>query len=385
MSKPTFVGQQSYSKGLEDVPVCESKIGYVDGEKGWLIYRGYEIADLIQFSTFEETSYLTLYGKLPTSAELSSFRQKLVQARDLPEGIFSVVRSLPANGNPMAAVRTTFSALGSFEKKADKFDLREWMEIGIRQISQLATIVGAVGRHRTNLPPIQPDPALGHTANLLWMLTGTKPSPKMIKVMDTAMILHVDHEMNASTFASMTVASSLADMYSAVTAGIASLKGPLHGGANEEVVKMLIEIGSVKNADAWLDNAFASKKKISGFGHRVYRTYDPRAVILKKYAEEAATESGKHHLFDIADRVEQRVVQQYGGKGIFPNVDFFSGIVYYCYGIAPELFTPLFAASRVTGWVARIVEYLQDNRLFRPRAIYTGDLKATYVPLDKRT
>lgn len=249
----------------------------------------------------------------------------------------------------------------------------------------MSTVVGAVGRHRANLPPLEPDHGLGHTANLLWMLTGKKPSEKMTKVMDVAMILHVDHEMNASTFASMAVASSLADMYSAVTGGIASLKGPLHGGANEEVVKMLLEIGSVEKTDSWLDNAFASKKKISGFGHRVYRTYDPRAVILKRYAEEAAAESGNRHLFDIAERVEQRVVQQYGGKGIFPNVDFFSGILYYCYGIAPELFTPLFAASRVTGWVARIVEYLQDNRLFRPRAIYTGDLKASYVPIDNRT
>ncbi len=385
MSKQTFVGQQSYSKGLEDVPVCESKIGYVDGEKGWLVYRGYEIADLIQFSSFEETSYLTLYGKLPTSGELSSFQQKLIQARTIPQGIGDIVCSLPSDGNPMAAVRTAFSALGSFEKKAEKFDLREWTDIGVKQISQMATVVGAIGRHRMNLPPVQPDPSLGHTANLMWMLTGRKPNEKMTKVMDIAMILHVDHEMNASTFASMAVASSLADMYSAVTGGIASLKGPLHGGANEEVVKMLLEIGSVEKADAWLDNAFASKKKVSGFGHRVYRTYDPRAVILKKYAEEAANESGNRHLFDIALQVEKRVVQQYGVKGIFPNVDFFSGIVYYCYGIVPELFTPIFAASRVTGWVARIVEYLQDNRLFRPRAIYTGDLKATYVLLDKRT
>ncbi len=385
MSKQTFVGQQSYSKGLEDVPVCESKIGYVDGEKGWLVYRGFEIADLIQYSSFEETSYLTLYGKLPTSAELSLFKQKLIQARNLPKGIFEIIQSLPSDGNPMAAVRTGFSALGSFEKKADKFDLKEWTEIGVRQISQMAVVVGAVGRRRADLPAVLPDPGLGHTANLVWMLTGKKPSEKMARVMDIAMILHVDHEMNASTFASMAVASSLADMYSAVTGGIASLKGPLHGGANEEVVKMLLEIGSLENTDTWLDNAFASKKKISGFGHRVYRTYDPRAVILKQYAEEAANESGNDHLFRIALQVEKRVVQQYGSKGIFPNVDFFSGIVYYCYGISPELFTPLFAASRVTGWVARIVEYLQDNRLFRPRAIYTGDLKASYVPLDKRT
>ncbi|MEO8168710.1 MAG: citrate synthase/methylcitrate synthase [bacterium] len=385
MTKQTFVGQQSYSKGLEDVPVCESKIGYVDGEKGWLVYRGFEIADLVQYSSFEETSYLTLYGKLPTILELSLFKQKLIQARNLPKGIFEIIQSLPSDGNPMAAVRTGFSALGSFEKKADKFDLKEWTEIGVRQISQMAVVVGAVGRRRADLPAVLPDPELGHTANLLWMLTGKKPSEKMARVMDIAMILHVDHEMNASTFASMAVASSLADMYSAVTGGIASLKGPLHGGANEEVVKMLLEIGLLEKTDSWLDNAFASKKKISGFGHRVYRTYDPRAVILKQYAEEAANESGNEHLFRIALQVEKRVVQQYGSKGIFPNVDFFSGIVYFCYGISPELFTPLFAASRVTGWVARIVEYLQDNRLFRPRAIYTGDLKASYVPLDKRT
>ncbi len=379
-----FVGDATYVRGLEDVPVCESKIGYVDGEKGWLVYRGYEIAELVKYSTFEETSFLTLFGTLPRRNELVDFTSALRRHRTIPTEVHGLIRSMPRSANPMAILRTAFSALGCFEQHADSFNLDRWREIGVKQIAQMSTVVASIARHRKGLPPVDPDPALGPTANLLWMMTEEQPDEMKSKVMDIAMILHLDHEMNASTFASMAVASSLADMYSAVTSGIASLKGHLHGGANEDVVNMLLEIGSIDRADAYLDDAFSRKKKISGFGHRVYKTYDPRAVILKKFAEEVSTTHGYRHLYDIALRVEERVVEQYGGKGIFPNVDFFSGIIYYSYGIEPALFTPIFAASRVSGWVARVIEYLQDNRLFRPRALYKGTLEAQYVPIEER-
>ncbi|MBI4535386.1 MAG: citrate synthase/methylcitrate synthase [Ignavibacteriae bacterium] len=384
MDKERFLGQASFAKGLEDVIVCESKIGYVDGAKGWLVYRGYEIADLVKCSTFEETAYLTIFGKLPRGAELEEFTSKLSSYRSLPEPVHRIIRELPQDGNAMASLRTAFSALGSYDNTGDRFDHSAWTEIGIKQVAQMGTAVGAIARHRKGLSPLVPDSSLCYTANLLYMISGRKPDDRMTKVMDAAMILHIDHEMNASTFASMAVASSLADMYSAITAGLASLKGPLHGGANETVLRMLLEIGVADRADAYLDDMFARKKKISGFGHRVYKTYDPRAVILKKFADEVSATNGTRHLYEIAQKVEERVVKQYGGKGIFPNVDFFSGIIYYSYGIDPGLFTPLFAASRVVGWVARILEYLKDNRLFRPRALYTGDLVASYTPLSER-
>lgn len=382
MSK--FIGHTDFAKGLEDVVVCESKIGYVDGEKGWLVYRGYEIADLVKYSSFEETSYLTLFGKLPGKAELFDFKRRLSEYRALPPELYRILDSLPQNSNTMASLRTAFSALASWERQADEFDLDTWTDIGVRQIAQISSVVAAVARRRKALHYVEPDPSLDHTANMLWMMLGKQPDPEMVRVMDVAMILHIDHEMNASTFASMAVASSLADMYSAVTAGISSLKGPLHGGANEAVVKMLLEIGTPDRVDGYMDDVFRKKKKISGFGHRVYKTYDPRAVILKKLAGDISARHGTGTLFEVALRVEERVVRQYGGKGIFPNVDFFSGIIYYSLGIEPALFTPIFAAGRTPGWVARTLEYLQDNRLFRPRALYTGDLEAPYIPLEER-
>lgn len=382
MSK--FIGRTDFVKGLEDVVVCESKIGYVDGEKGWLVYRGYEIADLVKYSSFEEVSYLMLFGRLPGKQELVDFKGRLSQHRALPAEVYGILDSLPQGGNAMASLRTAFSALASWEHEADNFDLERWTDIGIRQISQMSSVVAAVARRRKALPYVAPDRSLDHTANMLWMMLGKPPESDIVHAMDMAMILHIDHEMNASTFTSMAVASSLADMYSAVTAGIASLKGPLHGGANEAVVKMLLEIGSPDRVDAYMDEAFRKKTRISGFGHRVYKAYDPRAIILKKLANEITAKYGTRDLYETALRVEDRVVRQYGGKGIFPNVDFFSGIIYYSLGIEPAMFTPIFAAGRVPGWVARTLEYLQDNRLLRPRAIYTGDLEARYIPLEER-
>ncbi len=379
-----FTGHAEYSKGLDGVIACESKIGYVDGDQGWLIYGGIDIEDLAALSNYEESACLALYGRLPTQAELDDFKKKLLAARAVPGEVFDILKKLPKNAHTMAWLRTGFSALGCFVPNIDDFDLKYWTEVGINQIAQMATVAAAVGRIRKGLEPVDPDPSLDHAANFLWMLNGKKPSAEEAKVMDVNLILHLDHEMNASTFTSMSTISSLSDMYSAVVSGIGSLKGPLHGGANEQVIKMLLEIGDPAKAEGYVKDKMAKKQKIMGFGHRVYKAYDPRARILRQYAEKWAKEKGLYYLFESADIVEKTVIEALGKKGIFPNVDFYSGIVYYAMGIETDMFTPIFAVSRIAGWVARNLEYVADNRIFRPRALYTGPLKTDYVPIEQR-
>jgi citrate synthase len=284
----------------------------------------------------------------------------------------------------MAALRTGFSAVGNFEKGLEPLNLERWTETGIKQIAQMATVAGAWARICKGLEPVEPDPKLDHATNFLYMMTGKKPPPEEAKVMDVSLILHLDHEMNASTFTTMVIASSLPDMYSAVVGGIGSLKGPLHGGANEQVLRLLLDIGEPAKAEAYVQDLMARKIKIMGFGHRVYKAYDPRARILRRYAEQMSAEKGIGKLFAIADIVEKTVIAKLGARGIFPNVDFYSGIVYHAMGIEVDMFTPIFAVSRVAGWVARDLEYVADNRIFRPRSLYTGSLKEEYVPIDKR-
>ncbi len=382
-----FYGQEEFSKGLEGVIACESKLGYIDGQKGWLIYRGIEIGDLAEHSTYEETAYLLLFGKLPTRKELDEFTQKLVNYRTIDPRVADIIKSMPPTAHPMALLRTAFSALGTYEnpEKVDEFDLEAWTELGIKAISQMATVAAEVGRLRAGLPPVAPDPNLNHASNFFYMLTGKKPNELEADVMNKALILHADHGMNASTFTSMVVASSLSDIYSAITGGLSSLKGPLHGGANERTLKMFMEIGEPENAKAYIEDKLARKVKIMGMGHRVYKAYDPRAKILKSYAERLAKLSGNEKLYIISQEVEKVMIERLGKKGIFPNVDYYSGIVYYSLGIDSKMFTPIFAVSRVAGWVARVLEYLHSNRIFRPRAIYTGPLKAEYVPIDQRS
>jgi citrate synthase len=382
-----FYGQEEFAKGLEGVIACESKIGYIDGQKGWLIYRGIEIGDLAEHSTYEETAYLLLFGKLPTRKELDEFNKKLVSYRKIDPRVAEIIRDMPPKAHPMALLRTAFSALGTYEdpEKVDEFDLDTWTDLGIKAISEMATVAAEVGRLRAGQPPVEPDPELNHASNFFYMLTGRKPNELEADVMNKALILHADHGMNASTFTSMVVASSLSDIYSAVTAGIASLKGPLHGGANERTLKMFMEIGEPENARAYIEDKLAKKVKIMGMGHRVYKAYDPRARILSAYAEKLAKLSGNEKLYIIAKEVEKVMIERLGQKGIFPNVDFYSGIVYYSLGIDPKMFTPIFAVARVAGWVARVLEYLHSNRIFRPRAVYTGPLKAEYIPIDQRS
>lgn len=390
MAGPKFVGEVQWpvtielGKGLEGAITGHSKIGYVDGQKGWLVYRGYNIFDLAEHSNYEETAYLLLFGHLPTRKELDDFKGKLVGYRTIPKEVIETLQMLPKDCHPMAALRTGISVLGCLDPKADQVTVENDTEIAVKLISQTATVAAAIARIRKGQEVVDPDPSLGHTANFLYMALGEKPSDLTAKVMDVSMILHADHGMNASTFTCMVVNSSLSDLYSSVCGGIGSLKGPLHGGANERALAEMLKIKDVDGAVEYVKDAIANKKKIMGFGHRVYKAYDPRAKVLGKYSQEVTEKLGLGHLYQIAKKVEDEVIAAYGEKGIFPNVDFYSGTIYYALGIEVPLFTPIFAVSRVAGWVARVLEYLPENRIFRPRAVYVGDMEQTYVPIDQR-
>jgi len=430
----TWPIQCTVGPGLEGAIACESKVGYVNGTKGWLIYRGYDIFDLCAHATFEEVSYLLVHGSLPSAAELKDFNKMLVSYRRLNKTLRRVMGFSVEQMNAMAALRlgtnlmrqeftyldqeegrpTTTDAIGSDEDsipmetkpKGEQHAIYEFKRYKRRRppkisknlqtgsgveacyhlISGVATITAAIARVHQGLMPIEPDPELSHAANFLYMMTGRRPTPVQERIMDIALILHADHGMNASTFSSMVVASTLADIYFAVGSGIAALSGPLHGGANEQVIHTLNEIGTPSNVKTWVDKALANKRKISGFGHRVYKAYDPRARILGPMAS-FLVENNKdaENLFNTARNLEQEVSTRLGTeKNIFPNVDFYSGIVYSALGIKTEMFTPIFAVSRVSGWTARVLEYLQNNRIFRPRAMYTGEFGNSYIPVDQR-
>lgn len=391
--EPQFTGEVQYpvdcqvGKGLEGAIATDTKIGYVNGAKGWLVYRGYEIFDLAEHSTFEETSYLLLYGKLPTRAELAKFQEQLLAHREIPKAVLQVLTEMPIRKtHPMSALRTAVSFLGNLDPTADETTVDAERRVAIQLIAQFPVLAGAIARLRSGKDPVRPKAEHSLAQTLLYTMTGEEPSAINAKLMDISLILHADHGMNASTFTTMVVNSSLSDMYGSVVAGIASLKGPLHGGANEHVLYTLEEIGSLANVEKWYTDAREKKRKIMGMGHRVYKAYDPRARILGPLAGalcEDHPEIGE--IYKIAVRLEELVTGQLGQeKKIFPNVDYYSGIVYRAMGIETAMFTPIFAVSRVSGWTARALEYLADNRIFRPRAVYTGPAAVEYVPIDKR-
>jgi len=372
--------------GLEGAIACGTSIGYVNGTKGWLVYRGYNCFDLAEHSNFEETSYLLLFGKLPTAKELADFKKKLASYAPLPREVVDVLSSLPtAKTRPMSALRTGVSVLGVLDANAEDTSVEAETEVSIKLIAQMGPLAGAIARLRQGQKPVAPDPSLSLAGNFLYTMTGKKPQADYERIMDVSLILHADHGMNASTFTSMVVNSSLSDMYSSITAGIGSLKGPLHGGANERVLHDLDEIGSAGNVDKWFAEARKAKRRVMGFGHRVYKAYDPRARILGPLAD-MMTQGTKHRtLYETAIKLDGVVCSELGAeKKIFPNVDFYSGLVYRAMGIETAMFTPIFAVSRISGWCARVLEYLASNRIFRPRAIYTGPTKAEYVPVGKR-
>lgn len=376
---------KEFSRGLEGVIAAESALTYIDGQKGILAYVGIPIEELAEHSTFEETAFLLLHQRLPSRAELQNFGEELASQRPLPSQVIQILKALPHQTAPMSLLRTAISVLGHFDPQAEDISPQALRTKALKMIAQLATLTAAIGRLRHNRELIAPDPSLSHSANFLYMLTGKKPDPAAARVFDVVLILQADHEFPASTFASLVVASTLSDSYSAISAALGALKGPLHGGASEQVVRMILEIGDPSRAQHYIKEKLARHERIMGFGHRVYKTYDPRARILKRHLQKFVEQGRDSQLFEIEQIVEKTVIETLGAKGIFPNVDFYSGTVCYSLGIEPELLTPIFAVSRVAGWMAHIIEYVADNRLFRPTTRYVGPPLGSYVPLEKRS
>jgi citrate synthase len=385
--------------GLEDTIATSSAICYVDGDRGVLAYCGYDIHDLARHATFEEVCYLLWHRRLPTRAELGDLQSQLAGARALPESIIRLMRSLPAGdpstgsgsprpgsgGDSMDALRTLTSALAHYDPDVHDASPQANYRKAVRLTAQLGTLVATLGRVNAGTGPIQPDPVLGHAANFLYMLTGERPSAAETRAFDVALILHADHELNASTFAARVAAATLADMHSAIVAAIATLKGPLHGGANADVMRLLLEIGATsapERAEEVVRGKLARKEKIPGFGHRVYHTEDPRATDLRQMSRDLGQRAGQPVWFDMSQRIEALVK---GEKKLNANVDFYSASTYYALGIPIDLFTPIFAVSRVSGWTAHVLEQYANNRLIRPRADYVGpEYPQRYVPVEQR-
>jgi 2-methylcitrate synthase len=370
--------------GLEDVVATSSAICYLDGDRGVLAYCGYDIHDLAPSATFEEVCFLLWHRRLPTRAELGDLQSQLAASRQLKEPIIRLMRSLPPV-NGMDALRTVTSALAHYESDAEETSPAAQYRKAVRLTAQIGSIVATWGRLQAGGGPIAPDPAMGHAANFLYMLTGERPNSTAIRAFDIALTLHADHELNASTFAARVAAATLTDIYSAMVAAIGTLKGPLHGGANAEVMKMLLELGQTASGDRvddFVRGKLARKEKIPGFGHRVYKTEDPRATHLRQMSRELGKRSGNTSWFDMSQRIEALVK---GEKKLNPNVDFYSASTYYALGIPIDLYTPIFAVSRVSGWTAHVLEQYANNRLIRPRADYTGpSYPQRFIPLEQR-
>ena len=370
--------------GLEDTVATSSAICYLDGEHGVLAYCGHDIHDLAQHSTFEEVCFLLWHRRLPTRAELGDLQSQFVAARPLPEPLVRLMRSLPP-GNSMDALRTLTSALGHYDADAAEQSPQANYRKAIRLTSQVASLVATMGRLNAGAGPIQPDPVLSHAANFLYMLTAERPSGLATRAFDVALILHADHELNASTFAARVAAATLTDIHSAIVAAIGALKGPLHGGANADVMRLLLEIGAgaaPEKAEDVVRTKLARKEKIPGFGHRVYHTEDPRATHLRQMSRDLGQRAGQAAWFEMSQRIEALVKTE---KKLNPNVDFYSASTYHALGIPIDLFTPIFAVSRISGWTAHVLEQYANNRLIRPRAEYIGpEYPQRYVPLDAR-
>jgi citrate synthase len=374
----------TFKEGLQDVVAATSSICFIDGERGVLSYRGIDIHELAEKSSFEEVCYLLWFGRLPREKELKSLTEDLIRNRAVPEEVFRLMRSFPSDANPMDVLRTAVSALSLYDpdRDASASDSAANQRKAYRLTGQVAVIVAATDRILSGKDPVAPDASLGHAANFVYMLTGKRPSATAEKAFDVALILHADHELNASTFAGRVTAATMSDIHSAVTSAIGALKGPLHGGANIDVMRMLLEIGEPENVQSYLRNALANKKKISGFGHRVYRTEDPRATHLRRMSRDLCESSGNAKWFEMSRLIEETMKRE---KNINANVDFYSATVYYTLGVRVDLFTPIFAVSRIAGWTAHILEQLGNNRLIRPRAEYTGpEYPASYVPMERR-
>jgi len=375
-----------YIPGLAGVPAARSSICLIDGSVGKLQYRGYPIEVLAEQCSYEEVAYLLVFGRLPTTQQLEQFRNQMIAERGLKFRIIDLLKTLPESGEPMDALTAAVAAMGMFYK-GDHISDPEFLRLSvIRLLAKVPTIVAAWDRIRRGDDPIKPSTELGHAANFLYMLEGQVPTRLAEKVFDVALILHAEHSMNASTFTARVTGSTLTDPYAVVASAIGSLAGPLHGGANEQVLTSLDSISdaSPNGVRRWAEDRLARKEKVMGFGHRVYKVKDPRATILQGLATQLFAKFGSTPDYDVAVELERQMAELVGGKGIYPNVDFYSGIVYQKLGIPTDLFTPIFAISRVAGWIAHLLEQLEGNRIFRPSQIWVGEADRDFVPIDDR-
>jgi len=368
-------------KGLREVIAADTKISDIDGEKGTLSYVGYEIQDLAEHSTFEEVVYLLHHLELPTAPELEGTATSLANERDLHPFQVQLMRTLAEQTSPMSMLRTSVSAASAFDPDGWDESPDAQARKALRLIAKTASLIATYHRLRTGMEMVTPNPALPHAADFLWMLHGTDPDPEDARVLDVMFVLYADHTMNASTFTARIVASTLADMFSAITAAIGTLKGPLHGGANEEAMKSFEEVGKPENAEAYVRDRLERHEKIFGFGHAVYKTYDPRARILRRLSKEACERAGKPRLHEIAEAIEKATFEQ---KGLYPNVDFYAAAVFHVLGIPTDLMTPVFAAARMAGWTAHVREQYADNKVIRPGSRYVGPKDRKWAPLEAR-
>ena len=367
--------------GLRGVVAAQSAIGDVNGEQGILIYQGYDIHDLAENSTFEEVIYLLWNGRLPVRAELEDLKAQFQANSDIPAEIVEMMKTFPKDANPMDVLRTSISALGFYDKNGHGTDRETAVKTAVKLTAQIGTLVAAWERIRSGKEAIAPDDSLSIAENFLYMFTGEKPEADEAHIFDVALILHADHELNASTFTTRVIAGTLADVYGAVTGGVAALAGPLHGGANTNVMKMLKEIGSEEAVDGWLDKALEEKRKIMGIGHAVYKTEDPRATWLRKFSKQLGEKKGEMKWFNMSEKIEKAMLDK---KGMYPNVDFYSASAYYLMDIPLDQYTPIFAVSRISGWTGHILEQYGNNKLIRPRAEYIGARDQKYVPIEER-
>ena len=370
------------SSGLRNVVAGESAISTIDGERGLLSYRGIDIHELATRSTFEEVVWLLHHGSLPTREQLQAVKAQLARERPIPDALLSVIRALPRATHPMTTLRTAISALGALDPDATDDSLPATSRKAMRLVAQVATVVAAIDRVRSGRAPVAPDAQLPYAANYLYMLSGERPAEPAARAMDVALILHADHEFNASTFAARVAASTLADIHGAITAALATLKGPLHGGANEAVMQALEEIGRPERAVEWLRETLAARRKVMGFGHAVYRTEDPRARHLREMSRRLGEETRQRKWYDVTAALESAV--RGGPKPLNPNVDLYSASLYRALGIPTDLFTPIFAISRMAGWTAHVLEQLANNKLIRPESDYVGPRDVPYVPIEQR-
>jgi len=381
---PSAPAPPTFRPGLEGVPATQSAICDIEGQRGLLTYRGYPIEQLANQSSFLETAYLLIWGELPTIFQLREFEQEVQMHRRLSFRIRDMMKCFPATGHPMDALQASAASLGLFYSRRALYDPQYIVDAVVRLIAKIPTMVAAFQLIRKGQDPIQPRDDLAYSANFLYMLTEREPDPLAARIFDACLILHAEHSLNASTFSARVTASTLTDPYAVVASAVGTLAGPLHGGANEDVLDMLDQIGSIDQVEPWLDRAIAQKQKIMGFGHREYRVKDPRAVILQGLAEELFQRFGHDAMYDVALKLEEVAERRLGPKGIFPNVDFYSGLVYRKLGIPRDLFTPIFAIARTAGWLAHWKEQLGANRIYRPSQIYTGPVERGWLPLESR-